>query len=480
MSAAAWRVPMCCDFGQHAAVVERLSADLLHPSHPMADLPGDGSPYYSPYAVFQGLVARATGLAGRSVVLLSGPVNLIVLLTGIGRFTRLLSPSRWAPVLALAAMVLLWGTERMWWSGSLGLMSMTGNLPYPSTFAIGLAFHVWAWTGHAARLSSPGGGIATGWVDHAGIGVLLGLVLLIHPISSVGAVVGVVALVVGWQRDWTRRVVARWALTGAVAVVVAGTWPYFDAFALVGDSAVDRIHRVLYEDLVPHYWLVLPALPALWLRWRADRRDPLVLMFVLDAAAVTYGWFSGHYTYGRLLGLTLVPAQFALAVELAAPRPWPVPRRVLAPLAAVAAGLGFVTAQGGAVVPRALDPLGMDRPMRWETYDWAAAHIPAGDVVLTDSYRATRSLAGYGPYLVAPPWPDAALAESERQRRVRAVRAYLDPSATEARRERIAARYGVRWLLLTRDERLPRNAVVVAYSTRTGEVLARLPGVPPG
>lgn len=91
---ASWRVPMCCDFGQHAAVVERLKANLLHPAHPTADLPGEGSPFYSPYTVAQGAFARLTGLAGWEVVRLSAPLNLWVLLTGIGRFVRVLAPRR--------------------------------------------------------------------------------------------------------------------------------------------------------------------------------------------------------------------------------------------------------------------------------------------------------------------------------------------------------------------------------------------------
>ena len=35
-----------------------------------------------------------------------------------------------------------------------------------------------------------------------------------------------------------------------------------------------------------------------------------------------YGWLSGHYTYGRVIGLLLLPPQCALAVELAAAPPW--------------------------------------------------------------------------------------------------------------------------------------------------------------
>ncbi len=326
MTLAYWAVPLCCDAGQHAAVVERLKADLLHPRHPMADLPGEGSAYYSPYAVTQGLFARLTGLGGWEVVRLAGPLNLLVLLTGLGRFVRVLSPRPWAPVLALGAMTLLWGTERAWWSGYLGLMSMTGNLGYPSAFAIGLTFWAWALTGARARderrvrYVGPSG--LRGLPGYAGLGLLYALILLVHPITAVAAALGAAALVAGWQRGWRGPVVGRWALTGAVAVASAALWPYFDVFALAGDGSVDGMHRVLYLELPGEFWLALLGLPALWLRGRASARDPLVLMFALDCAVVAYGWFSGHYTYGRILGLTLVPLQFALAVELAAPRPW--------------------------------------------------------------------------------------------------------------------------------------------------------------
>ncbi|MER5212899.1 hypothetical protein ABT063_20555 [Streptomyces sp. NPDC002838] len=467
MSLAYWRVPLCCDAGQHAAVVERLKDGLLHPRHPMADLPGAGSPYYSPYAVAQGAFARLTGLGGWEVVRLAGPVNLLVLLVGIGRFVRVLTPRQWAPVLALAAMTLLWGTERAWWSGYLGLMSMTGNLGYPSTFAIGLAFWAWGVTGVRAR----DGGRAVGY---AGLGTLYGVILLIHPITAVAAVLGAVALVAGWQRGRSAAVVGRWALVGVTALLVAACWPYFDVLALAGDGSVDAMHRRLYRDLDGHFGLALLGLPALWLRGRRSARDPLVLMFALDCLVVAYGWVSGHYTYGRILGLTLVPLQFALAVELAAPRPWGAWRRVLGGAAAAGACAGFLTVHAGAVVPRSLDPVGFAQPPRWPSYEWAARHMEPGEVVITDGYYSVHAIAGYGPNLAAPAWPDAALDERERLRRVADVRAYLAPASTRAERTAVARRYRVRWLLLTRWHPVPEEAVVVAWSRRTGEVLARV------
>ncbi len=469
MLLAYWAVPLCCDAGQHAAVVERLKADLLHPRHPMADLPGAGSPYYSPYAVAQGAFARLTGLGGWEVVRLAGPLNLLVLLTGIGRFVRVLTPRPWAPVLAVGAMALLWGTARAWWSGYLSLMSMTGNLGYPSAFAIGLTFWAWAWTGTRARGQGAGqeqdrererGAVRyvgpdglPGLAGYAGLGALYGLILLIHPITAVAAVLGAVAFVAGWQRGWRSgarggargAVVVRWGVTAVTAVLVAGCWPYFDVFALAGDSSVDGIHRRLYEDLGGQFWLALLGLPALWLRGRRGSwRDPLVLLFALDCLVVAYGWVSGHYTYGRILGLTLVPSQFALAVELAAPRPWVRARRMLGGATIAGACVGLLTVQGGAVVPRVLDPIGLEQPSRWPSYAWVARHVGKGEVVISDGHFAPRSLPGYGPNLAAPIWPDPALDERERKRRLADVRAYLSPASTRAGRTAVARRYHAR------------------------------------
>ncbi|MDN0197193.1 hypothetical protein [Streptomyces sp. S.PNR 29] len=481
MTLAYWRFPLCCDAGQHAAVVERLKDDLLHPAHPMADLPGAGSPYYGPYAVTQGVLARLTGLSGWEVVRLAGPVHLVVLLTGIGRFVRGLTSRPWAPVLALLFTTLLWGTSRLRWSGYLGLLSMAANLGYPSTFAIGLTFWAWALTyrragerGSAVRFVGPSG--FGGWWGYAGIGALYGLILLTHPVTAVSAGTGAVAIVAARQRAWRRPVVARWALAAAACGAVALLWPYYDVLTLVGDTAVDAMHRRLYEEMALNSWLALLGAPALWVRGRRSARDPLVLMFVLEGLVVAYGWVSGHYTYGRALWAALVPLQFALAVELAAPRPWGRARRVLGGAVAVGACVGFLTVHAGVVVPRSVDPVGFTRPARWPTYEWAARYIGRGEVVITDGYFAGHALAGYGPNLAAPLWPDPALDERERKRRAADVRAFLAPGSTRAERAAVVRRYHVRWLLLTRRHPVPEEAVVVAFSTRTGEVLARVGG----
>lgn len=506
LTLASWRVAMCCDYGQHAAVVERLRESLFHPRHPLVDLPGDGNPYYSPYALAQGAFARLTGLNGIETIRLATPFNLAVLLTGLNRLVRALTPRPWAPVWALLAVTLLWGTERAWWSGFLNLMSSTGHAGYPSAFALGATLWAWALTAGRAHAAdgtrtgttgtgtAPGSGTGTGsggarprhgvrfvgprglpgLPGYAGLGVLYGLILLTHPVTFVAAALGALAFVAASPRNLTPALLARWATAAAVTLALALAWPYADVLALAGDRGLDVMHRQLYDRIPERFWLAaVLGVPALFLRARrAGRpwRDPLTLLFLLDCAALAYGWFSGHWTYARLLGPALLPLQLALAVELAAPRPWPRWRKALGGAAVAGAVCGLLTVHAGALVPWSR----LDQPPRWPSYDWAARHVGRGETLLADGYFAPRLLPGYGVDLVAPPWPDPVLGDAERGRRLAATARYLDPATGRAGRAAVVRRYQVRWLLLTRWRKTPEEAVVVAWSRETGEVLARV------
>ncbi|MFJ9713068.1 hypothetical protein [Streptomyces sp. NPDC101234] len=442
MTLAYWRVPPCCEAGQHAAAVERLRVGLAAGA-------------VSPYVLAQGALARLTGLTGWQLLRVCGPVNLLVLLTGLGRLVRVLTPRPWAPVLALGFMAVLWGTEPGRGAGSLALLPLSGSLGYPSAFALGLTFWAWALTGTRARdlrrvrYVGPSG--LRSLSGYAALGALYGVVALIDPVTGVGAGAGAVAFAAGWQRGWRGAVWGRWGLMCTVAAGVSGCGAHAQLLPQPYDGPAGRC------------WLaLLLGVPALWLRarraagqvsgraaagvsrqaaagvkrravWLAAWREPLVLLFALECLVTAYG-------FGTLLGLALLAPQCALAVELAAERPWPGWRRALGWAAACGACLGFLAAQAGAVVPRSVDPVGFAQPPRWPSYDWAARHIGPGEPVVTDAYYAVRLLPGYG----------------------------IELADGHDHRPR------VRWLLLTRQERLPEEAVVVDWSRRTGEVLARL------
>ncbi|MBM9508867.1 hypothetical protein [Actinacidiphila acididurans] len=475
----AWRAPIQGDFGQHASAVQRIKDDWLHPMNPLLKVSGANSPYFSPYIVALGLFAKLTGLAAWRVVKLSLWLNLAVLLLGVWAFTRTLSTRRWAPVFALAAFTLVWGVRGKEWSGFCGLWSLTHGAPYPSCFAVGVTLLLWAWADRLARrdsvvLHDRPGALFREYAPYVGLGAAGGVLLLIHPITALAAWVGLACVVAGRQHGWSWPVAGRWAAACTAALVVALVWPYNDIFSLAGDTTVDAVHRRLYADLWHWYGLAFAlGLPVLALRARRYRRDPLVLMFLADCALVGYGWVSGHYTYGRVFALLVVPLQFGLAVEVAQIPPWTRVRRVLAPLAVIAVLVG-TAAQIGAVVPQRYLPVTLRHPRGWPSYGWVADHVPDGDVLIADGYFAPHTLPAYGIFMVNPTWPDPSTSPAERNRRFFAARAYLDPHTPPDVRARIGRRYDIRWLLLRRGQHVPYDGRLVASNPATGERLIRL------
>ncbi|WP_037888383.1 membrane protein [Streptomyces viridochromogenes] len=462
------RLPWAGDLGMHAATVERLRHDLVHPGNPLVDA-DTPSPYYSPWMLVLGCVARVTGFSVFVVLRIGAVVGLALLVSGVWRYVRTLSAHRAAPALAVLCLVFLWGTSLFAWSGFLGLNSLALTVSYPSVFALGLAFHLWAWLAGAVR--EP----AAGWGVWLGLGVLWAVISLCHQFSGVVASLGALATVVAARVG--RGVWVRLGGGLAAGVVVLGAWPYYDFFALVGAGAdLESVHRALYRDLPGRYWLVLLGVVALVLRWRRDRWDPLVLFFVLGAVVVALGGVSGHYSWGRALPAVLIPAQIAAALAAVEGRRagrvvWPgvpvgrgvwagvpvgrgvwagvpVGRAVWAGVLAGALAVGAWTQVGtvGYVVPRGALPEAVAARYRapWVGYHWVTPWVKYGDVVMARTFAA-RQLPAYGAYTVAPGYPDFFLPDEGR--RVADVRRYFAEGTPEGVRWGIVRAYGVRWVV---------------------------------
>ncbi|WP_051905152.1 hypothetical protein, partial [Streptomyces bicolor] len=303
------RLPWAGDLGVHAATVQRLRHSLVDPGNPLVDA-DTPSPYYSPWTLVLGFLARVTGFSVFVVLRVGAVVALGLLVTGVWRYVRTLSAHRAAPALAVLCLVFLWGTSLFTWSGFLGLNSLALTVSYPSVFALGSAFHLWAWLAGAVRARAVGG-----WGTWLGLGVLWAGILLCHQFSGVVASLGALAVVVAARPG--RQVWPRVAGGLAVGVGVLWGWPYYDFFALFeAGGELEAVHRGLYRDLVGRYWLVLLGVAALVSRWVRDRWDPLVLFFALGVVVVGVGGVSGHYSWGRALPAVVIPAQVAAALAV--------------------------------------------------------------------------------------------------------------------------------------------------------------------
>lgn len=461
------RLPWAGDLGMHAATVERLRHSLLHPGNPLVDT-DTPSPYYSPWMLVLGGVARITGLSVFAVLRIGAVLGLALLVTGVWRYVRTLSAHRAAPALALLCLLFLWGPVLFNWSGFLGLNSLALTVSYPSVFALGLSFHLWAWLTGALRTGA-------GWAAWPGLGVLWAVILLVHQFSGVVASLGALATVAAARPG--RQALLRLGAGAALGLVVLWAWPYYDFFSLFSAGAdLEAIHRSLYRHLLGRFGLVLLGVVALVLRWRRDRRDPLVIFFVLGAAVFALGGASGHYSWGRALPAALIPAQLAAALEaLPGEGRTRAVRIGWAGVLAAALAVGAWTQVGtvGYVVPKSALPGVVAARYRapWAGYRWITPWVKYGDVVMARTFPA-RQIPAYGPYTVAPGYPDVFLPDEGR--RAAAVRRYFAVGTPRSERQGIAREYGVRWVVDTGNALRDAGLRAVAQGPG-GQVLYAVP-----
>ncbi len=441
------RLPWTGDLGVHAATIQRLRHDLVHPGNPMVDSATD-SPYYSPWMVFLSLVAKATNLDTFHILRLAAVLSLVLLFTGVWFFTRTFTDRRVAPPLAVLCVLFLWGTKGFAWSGFLGFGSLGLIMSYPSVFTLALGMHFLALLRLALRRGS-----ATGWQSYLGLGVLWAVLMLSHQFSGVVITLGAIG-VLGGARPWPVK--ETWfKLIGAVVagLAVLALWPYYSFFSLFGIGGLEDIHKVLYNNLFPVYGLVMVVgVVALGMRFARDRRDPLVLWFLVALAMVTAGWFLDKWSYGRVLPAVVIPAQIAAAIA-AAEAGRKLVKVLFGTALAVALAMGLWGQRSGLGFILRQDALsttiteGTWQPPR--TYHWVAEHAKYGDVFMTD-WKAAQKLPAFGFYTVTVPYPDFFLPDEDE--RVADTKRYFTEGTSREERLELLQEYDVKWVLQWKDQ----------------------------
>jgi hypothetical protein len=474
------RLPWESDFALHVAVLGRLLADPLHPGDPVLAI-GGSSAYYTPYTAALMLLGKVTGAAAPTLYAVAALANTGLLLTGLFRFVRTLSPARWAPPLALVGLLFWWGTTVIAWSGFLSLVSFADCIAYPSTFATAVTLHVWA------SLSRDPLRIGRAvW-----LGALLGAVALTHQFTSIGLLIGVLACLVARRSMFLNRAALRsLALGAAVCAAVIAAWPYYHLWDLTQGqvAALDPQHYALYHHAAAWYGFGVVGVVALALRARRDPTDPLVLLFLGAGAIVGYGALTQHWSYGRSWPMVMLAAQVGLAIAVAEAR---APRSRVAwgvPVAAMTLAGGWTQSSALLyVTPTALQP-GVRAVIETRqavpslpTLSWLKPRfegLPAADdTVMADNATAQDMVVANGGYDVGSPWilPDFPLSAYNDGNA--AVGAFFAPGTPAATRAGILARYRVSWILLSPGEQLPGGvAADLAGQDGLGFRLYRLDG----
>lgn len=476
--------PWVADFWLHAATIDRLSADLWHPGNPVV-AEQTGSPYYTPYTWLLGLIAHLTGLSGIDILTLWAPVNVALLLWGIHAFSKRFSPSPWAPVVLLPVMLLLWGQIPLGWSGFMTLFGLPLIMAYPSTFAFALTLLLWSMLLRLLDDAELRG--RRGWLWSGGFAALAVLVVLSHQFTGVLAALGSLAILIGRLRGIDRRLVLMLgtALLAGVALVLI--WPFYDMGDLLGSVAIlDSEHTLLYASWRPLYLYAIVAIPFLALRFWRDRLDPLVLMALIGGVIVIYGWWSGHFAWGRVIPLVIFAGQAAAAFEVVQ---WPAWRYSPAALGRIALAGALLVACALGLSVQGGNLLYVAPPSTWPArlvsatsptpppadFSWLTEHARRGDVVATIDQTALRTIPAYGFNVVAPAWPDPLLPDEARRRTDQQV--ILDPATDPSARRSLLARYQVKWILLVNEEAARGSDFAPAeiVSGPQGELLLRMP-----
>jgi len=300
------------DFWEHAACVRELATHPLSPRHPM--LPLDAShTFYTPYALFVALLARATGLGAIAALSMAGIFNLLLLLVSlkvfISSFAR--EDAEKTAFYALLFMLFLWGPPPWTWSGFLHMNVLGTVLPYSSTFSAALMFFSFA---IYLRILS---GASSAWF--VALAVAIPTLLLSHPTTAVVLCAGLAAFTVGSRGALTRSVLLPLAGVFALSGLAALFHPYYsftDLF-LAKSGAVHEDSYDLYENVLPRMLPSLIGVVPLLGRLGKDRRDPLVAFFTLLVCVYAYGALSGKSGYGRVVFYIAFLLQLALAARIA-------------------------------------------------------------------------------------------------------------------------------------------------------------------
>ena len=115
---------------------------------------------------------------------------------------------------------------------------------------------------------------------------------------------------------------------------------------------------------------------------------------------------------------------------------------------ALAVGAWAQAGAVGYVVPHDALPRAVEARYRepWTGYHWMTPWVEYGDVVMAETEPARR-IPAYGPYTVAPGYPDFFLPDEKR--RAAATERYFAPSTPQRVRRGIERTYGVRWVVDT-------------------------------
>jgi len=213
------------DYWEHSATLHALIENPWHPRHPHLAT-NEGSPRFGPQFIIVALIARAMHWNAIQAMTLAAVLNTLLFLAGIRLFFRSYFRHPFAPLYGL--LVMFGG----WWSGfyfsnvyALNVFFFVDS--FPSTTALGLSL-----LGFALAVRVLRGEVRHPRLSLFVLGVWAGAVLIIHPLTAMLSISGVMLLAVA-ERHPPRRVRLQVAAVVIIGCALAHFWPYFSPWLVL-------------------------------------------------------------------------------------------------------------------------------------------------------------------------------------------------------------------------------------------------------
>lgn len=302
------------DFWEHSSVVRELASHPLNPQHPLL-LVDVSHPFFSPYLLVVGLLARIFALDAVTALTIAGVFNLLFLLFSLRLFIHRLFKEQQDTVAfyALTFILFLWPAEAWNWSGFLHFKVLGYVLPYPSTFAMATSLLIFAVYFRALSTHSI--------VRLAAVTLLTATVIITHPNTAVIAFIGIGAITLHFWPRIGFKAPAMGTLLMLGAILLAIIWPYYSFLDLLAANSPD-FHTDSYR-LYERFYLIWPSLLllplatiTLWSRWQRNHLDALVLIMAAATLVYLFGFISGQYGFGRIISFIAILIQISAAAFL--------------------------------------------------------------------------------------------------------------------------------------------------------------------
>lgn len=458
------------DIWLHGGVVAEFARAPFSPSDPI--LGGVGPPsqqlapngdWLSPYGWVAGGVAHLTGAAPLTVLSVMAILNTALLVLTLWWFVVTFTANRRAPFYALLAILLVWGPGAWRWSGFIHLDALGYVASYPSTFALAVLL---ATLVAVAKLLDRAGAEPWTWQQSTAWAVAVAtgtwLIVLCHPPTSAGLVVGVFAVGVSRPR-WPSPARFGWLLAALIAGASATlTWPWIGVLHLDVSDEIRVSTALFYEEPFRRLAPALLGLPIIVLRTRSFPRDLLGLILIGMAGIFAIGWLTYHDELGRTIAIVAVVLHVALGDGLGRLEakwstdrslPWAGWALVGTTVVAMALGVAFLRTGVLRMAPREVWPAAVAADARTEAPgdDLAIvrAVVPDGSTVLAPA-DLSKYLPAFGAKVVASPIL-AGKNLDEVDRRRSDASAFFATSSSTAVREDVLERYGPAFVVLDRD-----------------------------